>query len=73
MGERLLADVQEDGSIRITATPMTGGPGASQWESADSAWTINDDELEQLRWYLEDYLTTPFGVYGDSGSVYPPP
>jgi tetratricopeptide (TPR) repeat protein len=25
-------------------------------------------ELEDLRWYLEDYLQTPFGVYSDRGS-----
>jgi tetratricopeptide (TPR) repeat protein len=29
---------------------------------------IDAAELEDLRWYLEDYLQTPFGVYSDRGS-----
>jgi tetratricopeptide (TPR) repeat protein len=29
---------------------------------------IGAEELEDLRWYLEDYLQTPFGVYSDRGS-----
>jgi tetratricopeptide (TPR) repeat protein len=29
---------------------------------------IGAAELEDLRWYLEDYLQTPFGVYSDRGS-----
>ena len=29
---------------------------------------IDAAELEDLRWYLEDYLQTPFGAYSDRGS-----
>jgi hypothetical protein len=32
-------------------------------------WPLDEDALEDLRWYLEDYLTAPFGVYGDRGSA----
>ena len=32
------------------------------------SWPLDNDALEDLRWYLEDYLTAPFGVYGDRGS-----
>ena len=31
-------------------------------------WPLDEDALEDLRWYLEDYLTAPFGVYGNRGS-----
>ena len=27
------------------------------------------DGLEDLRWYLEDYLRAPYGVYGDRGPM----
>ena len=32
-------------------------------------WPLDDDALEDLRWYLEDYLKAPFGVYEDRGSA----
>lgn len=31
-------------------------------------WPLGSDELEDLRWYLEDYLGAPFAVYEDRGS-----
>ena len=31
------------------------------------AWPLGDDALEDLRWYLEEYLTAPFGVCEDRG------
>jgi len=37
-----------------------GGPLALVWPSGA-------DVLEDLRWYLEDYLRAPFGVYGHRG------
>ena len=30
-------------------------------------WPLDADVLEDLRWYLEDYLRAPFGVYGHRG------
>ncbi|WP_143204108.1 CHAT domain-containing protein, partial [Streptomyces kebangsaanensis] len=30
-------------------------------------WPLDAEALEDLRWYLEDYLRAPFGVYGDRG------
>ena len=30
-------------------------------------WPLDADVLEDLRWYLEDYLRAPFGVYGYRG------
>ena len=36
-------------------------------DAMELAWPLGDSVLEDLRWYLEDYLTTPFGVYEDRG------
>jgi tetratricopeptide (TPR) repeat protein len=34
-----------------------------------AAWPLSDTVLENLRWYLEDYLTAPFGMYEERGSL----
>jgi hypothetical protein len=34
---------------------------------APLAWPLDADALEDLRWYLEDYLLAPFGVWDDRG------
>ncbi len=31
-------------------------------------WPLDGDALEDLRWYLEDYLVAPYGVYEDRGT-----
>ncbi|MFE2723350.1 tetratricopeptide repeat protein [Kitasatospora sp. NPDC059327] len=31
-------------------------------------WPLDDEALDDLRWYLEDYLRAPFGVYGERGA-----
>ena len=43
---------------------MPAGPaGAPQLVT----WPLDGDALEELRWYLEDYLRAPFGVYESRG------
>ena len=37
-------------------------------EGARGRWPLNGQALEDLRWYLEDYLRAPFGVYEDRGA-----
>lgn len=32
------------------------------------SWPLEASALEELRWYLEDYLRAPFGVYEDRGA-----
>ena len=34
---------------------------------APLAWPLDGDALDDLRWYLEDYLLAPFGVWEDRG------
>lgn len=50
-GAELLVDLDSGGQSSAT------GPGSP----------IDATELEDLRWYLEDYLTAPFGVWEDRG------
>src|SRR5439155_12778855 len=37
-------------------------------DTADLSSPLGAGELEDLRWYLEDYLLAPFGVYETRGS-----
>ena len=32
-----------------------------------AAWPLSETVLENLRWYLEDYISAPFGMYEDRG------
>ena len=36
---------------------------------APLTWPLDADALEDLRWYLEDYLLAPFGVWEDRGTA----
>ena len=57
--------------------PGRGRPGRGLWSPegglpeevsrAPLAWPLDADALEDLRWYLEDYLLAPFGVWEDRG------
>jgi tetratricopeptide (TPR) repeat protein len=38
-------------------------------EPCELAWPLDGEALEDLRWYLEDYLRAPFGVYEDRGPL----
>jgi hypothetical protein len=42
---------------------MHGRMAGCQWRwRAPLAWPLGGGALEDLRWYLEDYLLAPFGV-----------
>jgi tetratricopeptide (TPR) repeat protein len=66
VADRLVVDLNPDGTASVSAWPEgeeLPGPGPS----FELAWPLNGDALEDLRWYLEDYLILPSGVYGDRG------
>ncbi|MFB7469943.1 tetratricopeptide repeat protein [Kitasatospora sp. NPDC056184] len=60
-------DLHADGRMSVTEWP----PGADvPAPAADAGWLrrpLDDTALEDLRWYLEDHLGTPFGAYGERG------
>jgi tetratricopeptide (TPR) repeat protein len=66
MTSRLIVDLGDDGMVRVRENlpgePL--GPG----DLASFAWPLDAGTVEDLRWYLEDYLRVPYGVYEDRGT-----
>src|SRR5215469_5080497 len=63
--DRLLVDLGSDGRAEVLVWPDGGL--AELVSRAPLAWPLDSDALEDLRWYLEDYLVAPFGVWEDRG------
>jgi hypothetical protein len=36
-------------------------------EASQVEWPLPAEALEELRWYVEDYLRVPYGLYGERG------
>ena len=67
MADRLLVDLTADGRVSV-GTWLDGElPGGAAGEPRGLAWPLDGNALEELRWYLEDYLRAPFGVYESRG------
>ncbi|MGH3822348.1 MAG: tetratricopeptide repeat protein [Pseudonocardiaceae bacterium] len=66
MTDRLLVDVGADGRVSVS-TWLDGELPNSVGKPGELVWPLDADALEELRWYLEDYLRAPFGVYGERG------
>ena len=65
MPDRLLVDLGGDGQAVVYLWPDSGLP--EEVSRAPLTWPLDADALEDLRWYLEDYLLAPFGVWEDRG------
>ena len=65
MPDRLLVDLGGDGQAVTSSWPDGGLP--EEVSRAPLSWPLDADVLEDLRWYLEDYLLAPFGVWEDRG------
>src|SRR5256885_1411539 len=65
MPDRLLVDLSKDGQTTVLRLPEGGFP--QEVSRAPSVWPLDADALEDLRWYLEDYLLAPFGAWEDRG------
>ena len=63
--DRLLVDLGGDGQAGVLSWPEGGLP--EEVSAGALAWPLDGDALEDLRWYLEDYLLAPFGVWEDRG------
>jgi tetratricopeptide (TPR) repeat protein len=61
----LLVDLDTDGQARIATWPDGGLP--EEVSRARLNWPLDGAALEDLRWYLEDYLLAPYGVWEDRG------
>jgi tetratricopeptide (TPR) repeat protein len=51
--------------VGVLSWPNNGVP--EPVSRAPLGWPLDTDALEDLRWYLEDYLLAPFGVWEDRG------
>jgi tetratricopeptide (TPR) repeat protein len=63
--DRLLVDLGSDGQAEVQVWPDGGLP--ELVSRAPLGWPLDGDALDDLRWYLEDYLLAPFGVWEDRG------
>jgi hypothetical protein len=59
--------VTADGWVSVDTWLDGEFPGGTDQEPSALDWPLDGDALEDLRWYLEDYLRAPFGVYEDRG------
>lgn len=64
--DRLIVDLNADGRVSV-ATWLEGELPAAPTPPAALDWPLDEEAIESLRWYLEDYLRAPFGVYGERG------
>ncbi len=64
--DRLFVNLGADGRVSVS-TALDGEYPSQVGEPAELNWPMTAAELADLRWYLEDYLHTPFGVYEDRG------
>jgi hypothetical protein len=58
-------DLGDDGQAEVLVWPEGGLP--EPVSRAPFVWPLDAEALEDLRWYLEDYLRAPFGVWEDRG------
>jgi len=63
--DRLLVDLIGGGQAAVLSWPDGGQP--QEVSRGPVTWPLDADALEDLRWYLEDYLLAPFGVWEDRG------
>ena len=63
--DRLVVDLDGDGQAEVLSWPDNGLP--ELMSRAPVAWPLDGEALEDLRWYLENYLLAPFGVWEDRG------
>jgi tetratricopeptide (TPR) repeat protein len=64
--DRLFVNLGADGRVSVS-TALDGEYPSLVGDPAELNWPMTAAELADLRWYLEDYLHTPFGVYEDRG------
>ncbi|MFD3927307.1 tetratricopeptide repeat protein [Streptomyces sp. NPDC058614] len=65
--ERLLLDVARDGRVTVSAWRAGESLPDRVGDPFPLIWPLDAAALEELRWYLEEYLRAPFGVYGERG------
>ena len=62
----LLVYLHSDGRASVL-TWLAGEDSPDMGPAFDLVWPLDENATADLRWYLEDYLTAPFGGYEDRG------
>ena len=65
MPDRLVVDLSADGQAAVLR--WAEGEVPEEVSREPLAWPLDGEALEDLRWYLEDYLQAPYGVWGERG------
>jgi tetratricopeptide (TPR) repeat protein len=66
VSDRLVLDVDADGRATVSVSVEGDLPGVVG-DAFAVTWPLDAGALEDLRWYLEEYLLVPYGVYGEKG------
>ncbi|MCB5165024.1 tetratricopeptide repeat protein [Streptomyces bambusae] len=63
-------DLSEQGRVWVTLSGPgnAGAPSVRAGDGVPLRWSLSAQEAEELRWYLEDYLDSPYGVYEERGA-----
>jgi len=67
MTDRLLVDLDSSGRASVSVWLDGEFSSSAVGKPRPLKWPLDTDALEELRWYLEDYLRAPFGVYESRG------
>ncbi|PKV86344.1 tetratricopeptide repeat protein [Streptomyces sp. TLI_146] len=67
LAERLLVDLRDDGRVQVSSWPAAEHSPRTAGEPVELVWPLDEQEMADLRWYLEQYLRMPFGVYEQRG------
>lgn len=67
MPDRLIVDLSSGGQVAVQPWFEGELPAGPVAEPLQLHWPLDENALEHLRWYVEDYLRAPFGVYKQRG------
>lgn len=66
MVTKLVVHVDENGAARVSRQ-VPGGIATFVGEVPAIEWPLSEEDLRDLRWYLESYLSAPYAVYQERG------
>ena len=65
--DQLIVDLAVPGNVSVSVSHR-GTLQPSVLAEQEFSWPLSEDDHEDLRWYLEEYLSAPFGVYEERGA-----
>ncbi|WP_141578994.1 tetratricopeptide repeat protein [Actinomadura sp. WMMA1423] len=65
--DRLLIKIRDQGRVSVAVWWQGVDQPETAVEDIEMVWPLDAEDIEDLRWYLEDYLRHPYAVYSDRG------